>query len=55
MVALHALTDYARRAHTSGFHVEVDIRSGSDNQRMSVTDNNALVLQSREVRLETGS
>ncbi|XP_046369854.2 CD109 antigen-like [Haliotis rufescens] len=49
MVALHALTDYARRAHTSGFHVEVDIKSGSDNQHMSVTDNNALVLQSREL------
>ncbi|XP_046569084.1 CD109 antigen-like isoform X2 [Haliotis rubra] len=49
MVALHALTDYARRAHTSGFQVEVDIKSGSDSQHISVTDNNALVLQSREL------
>ncbi|XP_048243994.1 CD109 antigen-like [Haliotis rufescens] len=49
MVALHALTDYARRAHTSGFHVEVDIKSGSNNQHVSVTDSNALVLQTREL------
>ncbi|XP_046569083.1 LOW QUALITY PROTEIN: CD109 antigen-like [Haliotis rubra] len=49
MVALHALTDYARRAHASGFQVEVDIKSGSDNQHISVTDSNALVLQSREL------
>ncbi|XP_046569098.1 CD109 antigen-like [Haliotis rubra] len=49
MVALHALTDYAQRAHASGFQVEVDIKSGSDNQHISVTDSNALVLQSREV------
>ncbi|XP_046569079.1 CD109 antigen-like [Haliotis rubra] len=49
MVALHALTDYARRAHVSGFQVEVDIKSGSDTQHISVTDSNALVLQSREL------
>ncbi|XP_046569097.1 CD109 antigen-like [Haliotis rubra] len=49
MVALHALTDYARRAHASGFQIEVDIKSGSDTHHISVTDSNALVLQSREL------
>ncbi len=50
MVAIQALTDFTKRIRMSGYQVNLDIQAVSDNILVSVTDQNALVLQARDVR-----